>query len=191
MLLILDNLDSFTYNLVQAFEELGASVLVRRSDQFSLAQMKGLRPSHLVVSPGPGHPQAATLAMEAMRSFAGKIPVLGVCLGHQCLALACGAVIEPAARLLHGKTSAIRHTGEGIFHGLPDGFEATRYHSLLVRRQGLPERLSVTAWTDEGEIMGLRDRSSGAQGVQFHPESILTLSGKHLLANFLSEPAPC
>jgi anthranilate synthase component 2 len=182
--LVLDNLDSFTFNLVQALQALGAEVAVRRSDRSSLASLSRVKASHLLVSPGPGRPEASPLSLAALKAFAGRLPVLGVCLGHQALAAAFGARVVNAPRLLHGKTSKIRHLGAGLFKGLPQGFRATRYHSLLVDPGTLPPDLAVTAWTAEGELMGLR-HASGAEGVQFHPESILTPCGPRLLANFL------
>ena len=182
--LVLDNLDSFTFNLVQALQALCAEVAVRRSDRSSLASLRRVKASHLLVSPGPGRPEAAPLSLAALKAFAGRLPVLGVCLGHQALAAAFGARVVNAPRLLHGKTSKIRHLGAGLFKGLPQGFRATRYHSLLVDPGTLPPELAVTAWTAEGELMGLR-HASGAEGVQFHPESILTPCGPRLLANFL------
>lgn len=184
MVLVLDNLDSFTFNLVQALQGLGAEVHVERADRSDLARLKRLRPRRLLISPGPGHPAQAPLALQALRHFAGRIPVLGVCLGHQALALAFGGQVVPAGRLMHGKTSPIAHGGVGVFAGLPQGFKATRYHSLLVREKGLPTALTVTARSEQGEIMGLA-HANGAQGVQFHPESILTSCGPKLLANFL------
>jgi anthranilate synthase/aminodeoxychorismate synthase-like glutamine amidotransferase len=184
VVLVLDNLDSFTFNLVQALEALQAEVQIERADRSSLARLKRLKPAHLLVSPGPGHPRQAELALEAIRHFSGRIPVLGVCLGHQALALAFGAKVGRATRLLHGKVSRIAHGGEGVFTGLPQGFSATRYHSLIVQEGGLPPGLHVTARSERGEIMGLA-HASGAQGVQFHPESILTPCGPRLLANFL------
>lgn len=182
--LVLDNLDSFTYNLVQALQGLGADVIVRRGDRSSLGGLRRVKASHFLVSPGPGRPEDAPLSLVALRALAGSLPVLGVCLGHQALAVAFGGQVKPAGRLLHGKTSKIQHRGEGLFKGLPQGFNATRYHSLLVDPGTLPLELAITAWTREGELMGLR-HASGAEGVQFHPESILTPCGLTLLANFL------
>ena len=185
MLLVLDNRDSFTFNLVQALGRLGAEVAVRRSGEANLAQLKRLKPRHLLVSPGPGRPEAAVLSLQALRYFAGRIPVLGVCLGHQALAVAFGGKVVRAGRVMHGKVSKIRHDGRGLFKGLPQPFSATRYHSLLVDPESLGPQFRPSAWTPEGELMGLR-HSSGAEGVQFHPESILTECGDRLLANFLS-----
>ncbi len=185
MLLLIDNYDSFTFNLSQAFTELGAEVRVVRNDETSLAQLKALRPSHVVLSPGPGRPADAGLSLAAVRYFAGRRPLLGVCLGHQALAEAFGGEIVRARRLMHGKTSPIHHDGRGIFAGLSEPMLATRYHSLAVARASLPASFTVAAWTADGEVMGLRHRPSGAWGVQFHPESILTAQGPRLLAAFL------
>jgi anthranilate synthase/aminodeoxychorismate synthase-like glutamine amidotransferase len=185
MLLVLDNQDSFTFNLVQLLQGLGAEVLVRRADRSSLDELKRLNPARLLVSPGPGHPQPKDLSVRALRHFAGRIPVLGVCLGHQALAVAFGGTVERAGRLMHGKASRIRHDGKGVFKGLPENFSAVRYHSLLVDPDRLGEGMSPSAWTAQGELMGLRHRS-GAEGVQFHPESILSECGSPLLSNFLS-----
>ena len=182
--LLLDNLDSFTHNLAQGLEALGAEVRVLRARGATLAALERVRPSHLVLSPGPGHPRQARLSLAALRRFAGRLPLLGVCLGHQALAHAFGARVARAARPLHGQASPVRHDDQGIFHGLPQGFAAGRYHSLAVDAAGLPGALRVTAWADDGTVMGLR-HTSGAEGVQFHPESILTPCGNRLLANFL------
>jgi anthranilate synthase/aminodeoxychorismate synthase-like glutamine amidotransferase len=183
--LVLDNLDSFTYNLVQALGALGAEVLVRRPRQAGVKALKSVRATHLLISPGPGHPRASKASLGALRAFSGRIPVLGVCLGHQALALAFGGQVGPAAQPLHGKASVIRHDGRGCFRGLKNPFLAGRYHSLAVNPDSLPQSLSVSAWSSSGEIMGLR-HVSGAEGVQFHPESILTPCGPRLLANFLA-----
>ena len=185
MLLMIDNYDSFTYNLVQYFGELGEDVRVYRNDKISIDQIEALRPSRIVVSPGPCTPKEAGVSVETIRRFAGKVPLLGVCLGHQALAVAFGGEVVRAERLMHGKTSKIRHDEKTIFHHLPNPFEATRYHSLLVNRATLPACFEISAETSEGEIMGLRHRSLGVEGVQFHPESILTTAGKDLLRNFL------
>jgi len=187
MILMIDNYDSFTYNLVQYLEELGSQVTVVRNDKASVAQLEAMRPSHLVVSPGPCTPNEAGVSMEAIRVFSGKIPVLGVCLGHQAIGQVFGGEVVRAGRLMHGKISPILHDGKGVFENLPNPFEATRYHSLLVRRESLPKQLEVSAWTKEGEIMGLRHKDLDVEGVQFHPESILTLVGKDLLKNFLKK----
>lgn len=185
MLLMIDNYDSFTYNLVQYLRELGEEVVVHRNDKISLAEIESLNPRRLVISPGPCTPNEAGISVEAIRHFAGKLPILGVCLGHQSIGQAFGGRIVRAERLMHGKTSPVFHDGRELFAGLPDPFAATRYHSLLVERQSLPDSLEITAWTAEGEIMGLRHRQLPLWGVQFHPESILTLTGMELLRNFL------
>ncbi len=185
MLFVLDNYDSFTYNLVQYFGELGAEMVIRRNDELSAAQVAALRPERLVISPGPCTPNEAGISNELIRTLGSKIPVLGVCLGHQCIGHVFGGEVVRAGRLMHGKTSPIEHNGQGVFQNLPNPFEATRYHSLLVRRETLPDCLEITAQTAEKEIMGLRHRELPIHGVQFHPESILTLEGKKLLQNFL------
>ncbi len=185
MLLVLDNYDSFTYNLVQYFGELGAELLVKRNDEISLAQIAALNPERIVISPGPCTPKEAGISNEVIRTFGPHTPILGVCLGHQCIGHVFGAEVVRADRLMHGKTSPIQHDGKGVFAGLPDPFEATRYHSLLVKPDTVPDCLLVTAHTLENEIMGLRHKEFPIHGVQFHPESILTVEGKHLLANFL------
>jgi len=185
MLLMIDNYDSFTYNLVQYFGELGEDVRVYRNDQLTIAQIEALRPSRIVISPGPRTPNEAGISVESIKHFAGKVPVLGVCLGHQSLAAAFGGEVVRADRLMHGKTSMVRHDGKTLFRDLPNPFEATRYHSLVVKRATLPACFDISAETAEGEIMGLRHKSLGAEGVQFHPESILTAAGKDLLRNFL------
>jgi len=182
---MIDNYDSFTYNLVQYFGELGEDVRVYRNDKITIEEIEALHPQRLVLSPGPRTPKEAGISVEAIRHFAGRLPVLGVCLGHQSLAVAFGGEVIRADRLMHGKTSMIHHDGKTIFRDLPNPFEATRYHSLLVNRATLPDCLEVSAETTEGEIMGLRHRALGVEGVQFHPESILTASGKDLLRNFL------
>ena len=185
MLLMIDNYDSFTYNLVQYLGELGADVKVFRNDEIGLDEIGALAPSHIVISPGPCTPKEAGISVAAIREFAGKIPILGVCLGHQSIGDAFGGRIVHAQRLMHGKTSPIRHRGEGVFHGLPDPFTATRYHSLVIEPDSVPDVLEVTAWTDDGEIMGVRHRELAVEGVQFHPESILSEHGHALLKNFL------
>ncbi len=185
MLLIIDNYDSFTYNLVQYFGELGEDVRVYRNDKISLEEIVGLRPRRVVISPGPCTPHEAGISVSVIREFAGRLPVLGVCLGHQSVGAAFGGEVIRADRLMHGKTSMIHHDGKTVFRGLPNPFEATRYHSLLVKRATLPDCLEVSAETAEGEIMGLRHRTLGVEGVQFHPESILTRAGMDLLRNFL------
>jgi anthranilate synthase/aminodeoxychorismate synthase-like glutamine amidotransferase len=185
MIIMIDNYDSFTYNLVQYLAELGGKVTVFRNDKITVERIQKLRPSHIVISPGPGRPEDAGISVELIRAFAGKIPILGVCLGHQALGMAFGAEIVLSKRLMHGKTSRVYHNGKEIFKGLPNPFEATRYHSLLVERKDLPACLAITAWTKEKEIMGLKHKEFPAWGVQFHPESILTTHGKDILANFL------
>lgn len=187
MLLMIDNYDSFTYNLVQYFGELGEDVQVHRNNKITVAQIEALKPRRIVISPGPCTPTEAGISVETIRYFSGKLPVLGVCLGHQSLAVAFGGEVVRAERLMHGKTSQIRHDGKTLFRGLPNPFEATRYHSLIVRRDSLPTCFEISAETAEGEIMGLRHRSLGVEGVQFHPESILTTAGKDLLRNFLKQ----
>lgn len=186
MILMIDNYDSFTYNLVHYLSELGEEVVVHRNDKITLEDVGKLSPDMIVVSPGPCTPKEAGISVDVIREFAGRTPILGVCLGHQSMAYAYGADIVRAERLLHGKTSQIHHDGKGIFKGIPDPFEATRYHSLLVDRETLPDCFEVSAWTDEGEIMGIRHREYKMEGVQFHPESILTRYGKDILRNFIS-----
>ena len=185
MVFVLDNYDSFTYNLVQYLGELGEQVEVRRNDQISAREIEQMRPDHIVVSPGPCTPQKAGISIELIKYFAGKRPVLGVCLGHQAIGQAYGGKVVHAKVLMHGKTSAIHHSGRGLFAGLPSPFTATRYHSLAVERESLPACLEVTAWTEDGEIMGLAHRDFRVEGVQFHPESILTEHGHPMLATFL------
>jgi para-aminobenzoate synthetase component II len=186
MIIVIDNYDSFTYNLVQYLQEMGHEVEVYRNDAITISGLSEKRPSQLVISPGPGDPNSAGISIAAIKHFAGKIPVLGVCLGHQSLGQAYGGKVIRAARLMHGKTSPILHDGKTLFAGLPKPFNATRYHSLLVERQSLPSSLEVSAWTEEGEIMGLRHKTiPSLEGVQFHPESIMTEEGKKLLANFM------
>ena len=183
---MIDNYDSFTYNLVQYLGELGEDVRVYRNDQIAVDEIERLAPAHIVISPGPCTPNEAGISVETVKRLGGKIPILGVCLGHQSLGQAYGGRVVRAGQLMHGKTSVIRHGGTGLFEGLPDGFEATRYHSLVVERKSLPACLEITAWTDDGEIMGLRHREFAVEGVQFHPESILTRHGHALLKNFLA-----
>ena len=185
MLLMIDNYDSFTYNLVQYFGELGEDVQVYRNDKITIEEIESLRPQRLVISPGPCTPKEAGVSVDAIRHFAGRLPLLGVCLGHQSLAAAFGGEVISAERLMHGKTSMIHHDGKTMFRNLPNPFEATRYHSLIVKRSTLPECFEISAETAEGEVMGMRHRTLGIEGVQFHPESILTTSGKDLLRNFL------
>jgi len=185
MILMIDNYDSFTYNLVQYLGALGADIKVFRNDKITLEKIKRLRPRKIVISPGPGRPEDAGISGDCIRKFAGKIPILGVCLGHQAIGFVYGGRIVGAKQLMHGKTSLIYHNKKDIFRGLPNPFEATRYHSLIVERKSLPECLEITAWTRDLEIMGLKHREYPLWGVQFHPESILTKVGKDLLSNFL------
>jgi anthranilate synthase component 2 len=185
MILLIDNYDSFTYNLVHYLGELGADVVVRRNDVISVDQALGMKPEAIVLSPGPGRPQSAGISLDLIRSMPDSLPLFGVCLGHQSIGEAFGGDVVLADELMHGKTSAIRHTGEGVFEGLPDGFEATRYHSLTVAPKTLPDTLQVTAETDDGHVMGLRHRDRPVFGVQFHPESLASEHGHALLDNFL------
>ncbi len=189
MILMIDNYDSFTYNLVQYMGELGAELEVYRNDQITVEEIEQRNPWKIVISPGPCTPAKAGISKEVVRRFAGKIPLLGVCLGHQSVAEAFGGDIIKAQKLMHGKTSMIRHDGKTIFKGLPDPFEATRYHSLVVNRKTLPDCFEITAESDDGEIMGIRHKDLVVEGVQFHPESILTVHGKDLLKNFIDLPA--
>ena len=189
MLLMIDNYDSFTYNIVQYFGELGQEVRVFRNDAISLAEIARLNPDYLVISPGPGTPSQAGIALSAISEFAGKIPLLGVCLGHQAIGEAYGGRIVHARKLMHGKVSAVHHTDAGVFGGLPNPLVCTRYHSLAIERESLPDCLEITAWTDDGEIMGVRHKTLAVEGVQFHPESILTERGHDMLNNFLEEHA--
>ena len=186
MIFILDNYDSFTYNLVQYFGELGERVEVRRNDQTTPQKIERLGPSHIVISPGPCTPQDAGISIDVIRYFAGKRPVLGVCLGHQAIGAAFGGKVVRAEKLMHGKTSAVEHDGKTIFRGLASPLTATRYHSLIVQEKGLPKELEISARTADGTIMGLRHRTAKVEGVQFHPESVLTEDGKQLLKNFLA-----
>jgi len=189
MLLMIDNYDSFTFNIVQYFGELGADVQVFRNDEITLEQIRELDPRHLVISPGPCTPHEAGISVEAIKTFAGKLPILGVCLGHQSIGQAFGGQIVHAREVMHGKTSPIHHADTGVFSGLDNPFQATRYHSLVIARDTLPDCLEITAWTERGgqidEIMGVRHKELDVQGVQFHPESILTEHGHQLLRNFL------
>ena len=184
-ILMVDNYDSFTYNIVQYFGELGAAVTVVRNDEVSLADIAAHAPTHLVISPGPCSPAEAGISVAAIQHFAGKLPILGVCLGHQAIGAACGGKIIRAQQLMHGKTSVISTTQQGVFAGLPAQFTVNRYHSLAIERSSCPAELELTAWTDDGEIMGVRHRSLPIQGLQFHPESILTEHGHAMLKNFL------
>ena len=185
MLLLIDNYDSFTYNLFQYLCELGQEVMVVRNDKTTIAEIERMKPERIVISPGPGTPDRAGISNEVIRHFGPEIPTLGVCLGHQCIGYSYGAVVERAGEIMHGKSSLIHHIGEGVLEGLPNPFPAIRYHSLAVMRDGLPDCLEVTAWTEKGIIMGLRHREYPVEGVQFHPESIMTEVGKDLLRNFL------
>jgi len=190
MLLMIDNYDSFTYNVVQYLGELGAEVQVRRNDEISLADIEALAPSQIVISPGPCTPNEAGISMDVIRQFAGRVPILGICLGHQSIGQVFGGKVVRARQVMHGKTSPIHHRGEGVFGGLSQPFQATRYHSLVVERESLPDCFEVTAWTERedgniDEIMGIRHREFAVEGVQFHPESILTAHGHDLLNNFL------
>jgi anthranilate synthase component 2 len=186
-LLMVDNYDSFTYNLVQYFGELGAEVEVFRNDEITVAEIAARRPDRLVISPGPCSPAEAGISVEAIRHFAGKLPILGVCLGHQSIGAALGGKIIRAQQLMHGKTSEITTTGEGVFSGLPEKFTVNRYHSLSIERASCPAELKVTAWTADGEIMGVKHQELAIEGVQFHPESILTEHGHAMLKNFLEQ----
>ena len=184
MLVMIDNYDSFTYNLVQYFGELGAEITVFRNDQVTLDEIRALKPTHIVISPGPGDPEDGGISNDVIREFGPTTPILGVCLGHQCIGFVFGGKVARAPRLVHGKTSHVYHQGKGIFNGVPSPFNATRYHSLIVE-EPLPDELEVTAFTSQGEVMGLRHKRWPVVGVQFHPESILTDHGKRILQNFL------
>lgn len=185
MVLMIDNYDSFTYNLVQYLGELGREVRVYRNDQITCEEIRLLQPSHIVISPGPCTPNEAGISLEVIERFAGQIPILGVCLGHQAIGQAFGGLVIRAPRLMHGKTSPIHHDGRQVYRDVPSPFTATRYHSLILDRDSLPECLEITAWTEEGEIMGIRHREYSVEGIQYHPESILTEHGHLLLKNFL------
>lgn len=185
MILMIDNYDSFTFNLVQYLGELGEELVVKRNDQITISEIEELNPQFLMISPGPCSPNEAGISMEAINYFAGKIPIFGVCLGHQSIAQVFGGDVVRAERLMHGKTSKINHNGETIFKNLENPFTATRYHSLIVKNETLPDCLEVTAWTDENEIMAIRHKTLPIEGVQFHPESIMTSFGKDLLSNFI------
>ena len=185
MILMIDNYDSFTYNLVQYLGELGADLVVHRNDKVTLEEIESLAPEKIVISPGPCTPREAGMSCDVIRRFAGKVPILGVCLGHQCVCHVFGSDVVRADRLMHGKTSMIHHNGAEIFAELENPFEATRYHSLIIKKENLPESLEITAWTDQDELMGVRHKEYPIWGVQFHPESILTCEGKRLLGNFL------
>ena len=186
MIYMIDNYDSFTYNLVQYLGELGADIMVKRNDETTIAEIKQAKPSYLMISPGPCSPNEAGISLQAISSFAGELPILGVCLGHQAIAQAFKGDVVQAERLMHGKTSKIFHDEKTIFANLPNPFSATRYHSLIVKRETLPDCFEISAWTDKGEIMAIRHKELPIEGVQFHPESILTTAGKELLNNFLT-----
>ncbi len=186
MILVIDNYDSFTYNLVQYLGELGEEMYVYRNDAITLADIESMRPDKIVISPGPCTPKEAGISVDLIKAFGPRIPILGVCLGHQAIGEAYGGEVVRAARLMHGKTSMIFHDGKTIYQGVSDPFEATRYHSLVIRKESMPDCLKVSAWTDQDEVMGVRHESHPVEGVQFHPESILTRVGKDLLRNFLS-----
>ncbi len=186
MLLMIDNYDSFTFNLVQYLGELGEEVLVKRNDEITIVEIEKLSPAKIVISPGPCTPNEAGISLAAIEKFAGKIPVLGVCLGHQAIGQVFGGRIIHAKTLMHGKTSQVTHTGAGVFAGLPSPYRATRYHSLVIERESCPDCLEITAWTDDGEIMGVKHKTLAVEGVQFHPESIMTEHGHQLLKNFLT-----
>lgn len=187
MILMIDNYDSFTYNLVQYLGELGQNIKVFRNDKITLGRIRELKPKRIIISPGPGRPEGAGISCQLIKEFQGDIPILGVCLGHQCLGFVYGGKIIQAKKLMHGKTSLIFHNQQTIFKGIPNPFEATRYHSLIVQRKNLPDCLAVIAWTKEKEIMGLKHKDYPIWGVQFHPESILTREGKNILRNFLKQ----
>jgi anthranilate synthase/aminodeoxychorismate synthase-like glutamine amidotransferase len=186
MLLLIDNYDSFTYNLFQYLSELGEEVVVARNDKLDIAAIERMKPQKIVISPGPSTPLNAGISNEVIRHFGAVLPVLGVCLGHQCIGYSYGGSYGQANRIMHGKSSLIHHDGKGVFAGLPSPFSAIRYHSLIVRKEGLPDCLEVTAWTDDNTIMGLRHREYSVEGIQFHPESFMTHVGKDILKNFLS-----
>jgi anthranilate synthase component 2 len=186
MILIIDNYDSFTYNLVQYLGELGADIRVVRNDEITLEEIRAMNPQRIVISPGPGNPDDGGISNEVIREFGPTTPLLGVCLGHQCIGQVYGGIVTNAPRLMHGKTSPVYHNGEGLFSGVPSPFNATRYHSLIVQEEPIPDCLQVIAFTSEGEVMGLRHKEYPVVGVQFHPESILTEHGKRILANFLN-----
>ncbi|MFC1962010.1 anthranilate synthase component II [Chloroflexota bacterium] len=185
MLLLIDNYDSFTYNLYQYFGELGEQVEVVRNNKTTLKEIEAMSPERIVISPGPSTPQQAGISNDVIRHFGAKLPVLGVCLGHQCIGYSYGGTVAQANRIMHGKSSLVHHREQGVFSGLPNPLSAIRYHSLVVKREGLPEYLEVTAWTDDGTIMGLKHREYPVEGIQFHPESFMTEAGKDLLYNFL------
>ena len=185
MLLLIDNYDSFTYNLFQYLSELGEEVVVVRNDKTTVAEIEKMKPERIVISPGPSTPQNAGISNEVIKHFGPRLPLLGVCLGHQCIGYSYGGIVAGAKQVMHGKSSQIHHTEHGVFAGLPNPFSAIRYHSLVVKREGLPDCLEVTAWTEDGEIMGMRHKRHPVEGIQFHPESFMTEKGKDILKNFL------
>jgi len=186
MLLLIDNYDSFTYNLCQYFCELGQEVKVVRNNETSISEIENLQPERIVISPGPSKPENAGISNEVIRIFGSRLPLLGVCLGHQCIGYTYGGTVSRAQKIMHGKSSPIHHASKGVFQGLPNPFSAIRYHSLAIQRENFPDCLEITAWTDDGEIMGVRHRKLDVEGVQFHPESFMTQHGKEILKNFLS-----
>ncbi|MES9690127.1 aminodeoxychorismate/anthranilate synthase component II [Bacillus toyonensis] len=190
MILMIDNYDSFTFNLVQFLGELGQELVIKRNDEVTIADIENMKPDFLMISPGPCSPNEAGISMEAIKYFAGKLPIFGVCLGHQSIAQVFGGEVVRAERLMHGKTSPMHHDGKTIFSDIPNPFTATRYHSLIVKKETLPDCLEVTSWTEEGEIMALRHTTLPIEGVQFHPESIMTSHGKKLLQNFIRKYSP-
>lgn len=190
MILMIDNYDSFTFNLVQFLGELGQELVVKRNDEVTISDIENMKPDFLMISPGPCSPNEAGISMEVIQHFAGKIPIFGVCLGHQSIAQVFGGEVVRAERLMHGKTSPMYHDGKTIFSDIPNPFTATRYHSLIVKKETLPESLEITSWTEEGEIMALRHKTLPIEGVQFHPESIMTSHGKELLHNFIRKYSP-
>lgn len=190
MILMIDNYDSFTFNLVQFLGELGQELVVKRNDEVTISDIEQMKPDFLMISPGPCSPNEAGVSMDVIKHFAGRIPIFGVCLGHQSIAQVFGGDVVRAERLMHGKTSPMYHDGKTIFSEIPNPFTATRYHSLIVKKETLPECLEVTSWTEEGEIMGLRHKTLPIEGVQFHPESIMTSHGKELLQNFIRSYSP-
>jgi anthranilate synthase/aminodeoxychorismate synthase-like glutamine amidotransferase len=186
MLLLIDNYDSFTYNLFQYLSELGAEVVVVRNNKITLEEIAKLKPAHIIISPGPSTPQNAGISNDVIRRFGARVPILGVCLGHQCIGYSYGATVSRAKEIMHGKSSLVYHHGAGVFNGIPSPFSAIRYHSLAVLREGFPDCLEITAWTEDSTIMGVRHRQYPVQGVQFHPESFMTEVGKDILRNFLT-----
>ncbi|MDO8716908.1 MAG: aminodeoxychorismate/anthranilate synthase component II [Dehalococcoidales bacterium] len=186
MLLLVDNYDSFTYNLFQYLSELGEEVVVVRNDEITVAEIEKMKPDRIVISPGPSTPKNAGISNEVISHFGSKLPLLGVCLGHQCIGYTYGGIVSGAKQIMHGKSSKIHHAGQGVFAGLPNPFSAIRYHSLAVKRDSLPDCLEVTAWTEDGEIMGMRHKTHQVEGIQFHPESFMTEHGKDILKNFIT-----